>query len=140
VIGLEQNAAILRAVDPDSLHSMAYNALQFSILSTKHSGFREEREWRVIHGPREFASAWVQPTFESVRGKPEVVYHLPLHNHPGMNLPEIELKQLLHRVIIGPCQNPYQIKSTFEDILRDLGFDKPDDYIRLSLIPIRQQG
>jgi hypothetical protein len=137
---LEQNPDILRAVEPDVLRSLAFNAFQFSVLSAKHIGFREEREWRIIHGPREFASAWVQPTFETVRGKPEVVYHLPLENLQGMNFPEIELRRLLHRVIIGPCQNPYQVASTFEDILRSLGFERPGDLIRLSLIPLRQQG
>jgi hypothetical protein len=137
---LEQNPDTLRAVDPNVVRSIAFNALQFAILSTKHFGFREEREWRVIHGPREYASAWVQPTFETVRGKPEVVYHLPLENHEGMNLPEIDLNRLLCKVIIGPCQNPYQIASTFEDIMRSLGIEEPDKRIRISLIPLRQLG
>jgi hypothetical protein len=137
---LEQNPDKLRAVDPDVLKSCCFNALQFAILSTKHIGFREEREWRIIHGPRELESAWVQPTFETVRGKPEVVYHLPLANQEGMGLPEIDLNRLLHRVIIGPCQNPYQVASTFEDILRSLQIEKPDERIRISLIPLRQPG
>lgn len=137
---LEQNPEALRAIDPDVLKSLTFNALQFAILSAKHVGFREEREWRIIHGPREFASAWVQPTFETVRGKPEVVYHLPLQNLEGMNIPAIDLKHLLNRVIVGPCQNPYQVASTFADILVMLGFENPGNYIRVSNIPLRQQG
>lgn len=137
---LEDNAAALTAIEPDTLRNLMFNALQFLILSAKHVGFREEREWRIIHGPREYSSAWVQPSFESVRGKPEIVYHLPLQNEDGMNLPEIDLKQLLHRVIIGPCQNPYQVASTFQEILHSLNFEMPEDCIRVSLIPLRQQG
>lgn len=137
---LEQNPDALRAVDPEVLKSIIFNALQFAILSAKHIGFREEREWRVLHLPREFGSAWVQPTFEIVRGKPEVVYHLPLANQQGMDLPQIDLNKLLHRIIIGPCQNPYQIASTFEDILRSLNIENPAERIRLSLIPLRQAG
>lgn len=136
----EQNLDTLRAIDPEMLKSIVFHALQFAILSAKHIGFREEREWRVIHLPREFSSAWVQPTFETVRGKPEVVYHLPLANQEGMNLPQIDLNHLLHRVIIGPCQNPYQVASTFEDILRSLHIENPGERIRISHIPLRQPG
>lgn len=137
---LEQNQTVLQAVDPDELGHIIHNAFQFAMLSTKHIGFREEREWRIIHGPKEFSSAWVMPTFETVRGKPEVVYHLPLANQPGMNLPQIDLNRLLHRVIIGPCVHPYQVASTFEDILASLHVEDPARRIRISLIPLRQQG
>lgn len=140
VVSFEQNLGVLQAIEPDVLKNMLYNALQFSILSAKHIGFQEEREWRIIHSPRENASAWVQPTFETVRGKPEVVYHLPLQNAEGMNLPELDLDRLLHRVIIGPCQNPYQVASTFQDILESKGIKNADDRITLSLIPLRQLG
>jgi hypothetical protein len=137
---LEQNPDKMRAIDPEALKSIAFNALQFAILSTKHIGFREEREWRIIHEPREVASAWVQPTFESVRGKPEVVYHLPIQNQNGMNLPEIDLNRLLYRIIIGPCQDPLQIASTFADILLHIGIKDPEERIRVSHIPLRQLG
>lgn len=137
---LEANGNLLKSIDPAQLKGIVFNSLQYSILSTKHAGFREEREWRVIHQPRERSSAWLQPTFETVRGKPEVVYHIPLRNAEGMNMPEIELTRLLYKVIIGPCQNPYQVASTFEDILRSIGFENPDKLIRLSLIPLRQLG
>lgn len=115
---LENNPAVLSAIPPDTLQGLVYNVLQFSILSAKHVGFREEREWRIIHSPRENASAWIQPTFETIQNKPEVVYHLPLRNEIGMQLPQLDLRQLLYLIIIGPCQNPYQVASIFEDILR----------------------
>jgi hypothetical protein len=60
---LEANAVALKAIDPDVLKSLAFNALQFSILSAKHLGFREEREWRVIHGPREYSLCVGTPHF-----------------------------------------------------------------------------
>lgn len=137
---LEHAPELLKDIDPNILKSITFNALRFAILSAKHIGFREEREWRIIHGPREFASAWLQPTFETVRGKPEVVYHLPLQNLEGMNLPEIDIRRLLNRIIIGPCQNPYQVASTFSDILLTLGFENSNEYIRISNIPLRQPG
>lgn len=136
----EQGADFLKSCDPALVKSVAFNALQFSILSTKHCGFGEEKEWRIIHLPRESASAFVLPTFETVRGIPEVVYHLPLQNLPGMNLPDVDIRKLLHRVIIGPCQNPYQVASTFEDILGQLGFQNPSQFIKLSMIPLRQNN
>jgi len=49
---LEQNPDKLRAVDPNVLKSIVFNALQFAILSTKHLGFREERESFLFHPGR----------------------------------------------------------------------------------------
>ena len=137
---LEASQTVLQSVPPKTLKSLLFNALQFSILSAKHVGFREEREWRIIHGPRELSSAFVQSTFENIRGKPEVVYHLPLENMIGMEFEGLELTKLLHKVIVGPCQNPYQVASTFADILLSCGFENPAELIRVSLIPLRQQG
>lgn len=69
-----------------------------------------------------------------------MVYHLPLANQAGMNLPGIDLNRLLHRVIIGPCQHPLQIASTFEDILASMNIDNPSERIAISLIPLRHPG
>jgi len=139
VASLETNVPTLAAIEEAILENIAFNAMHFAVLSTKHIGFREEREWRVIHSPREFASAWVMPSFETIRGKPEVVYHLPLQDQAGMNLPELNLTSLLDRVIIGPCQNPLQVAGTLADILRSIGVPDADARIRLSLIPLRQE-
>lgn len=140
VVRLESNPSLLQSIDQAALRSIIFSSLQFSIQSAKHISFCEEREWRIIHRPRENPSAWVQSSFQTVRGKPEVVYHLPIQNKDGMNLPKLELKKLLYRVIIGPCQNPYQVASTFEDILRELNFENPAEIIKMSFIPLRQQG
>lgn len=135
---LEDNQDLLRSVDPEYLKRAVFNTLQFSILSTKHVGFREEREWRIIHQPRETTSPWVPPSFEPIRGKPETVYHLPLANTGDLDRPELDLARLLDRIIIGPSQYPYQLASTFSQILSSLRFENPDRYIRVSLIPLRQ--
>jgi hypothetical protein len=65
---------------------------------------------------------------------------MPLRNEPGVNMPLLELDALLSKIIIGPCQNPYQVASTFQDILGSLGLQNPESYIRLSLIPLRQMA
>lgn len=62
-------------------------ALKFAVLSTKHVGFNEEREWRVIYRPFEFASAAVVEKVVAIRSTPQLVYQLPLASPPGMNIP-----------------------------------------------------
>lgn len=135
---LRSNRELMQRVGPDTVRNIVLNALKFGILTTKHVGFQEEREWRLIHMPRDMASAIVQPTFQSIGGAPEQVYHLPLKDEFGRR-PDYNLDKLLHRVIIGPCQNVIQIASTIEDALREVGVTDPADRISLSLIPLRQR-
>lgn len=117
-----------------------FNALQFSILSTKHLGFQEEKEWRIIHSPKLSPSQWVKPIIRIVSGVPQRIYRLPLQSVEGMNLPMIDLRNLIHRVIIGPTQHPKQIRDAYVDTLKELGFNDPEKIVYISQIPLRSQA
>ena len=36
----------------ETVSASAFNMLRFAVLCTKHPGFLEEREWRIIASPR----------------------------------------------------------------------------------------
>ncbi len=102
ICGLETAPALLRNVTADIAFDAVSSALDFAILSVKHMGFEEEREWRVLHRPLDYASAHVVEKVTSIGGTPQLIYQMPLVNRPGMNMPHLTLDRLLQGVIVGP--------------------------------------
>ena len=137
---LEQNPGLLRGVSEDVAFGAISSALDFAILSTKHLGFGEEREWRVIHQPFAYPSAHVEQRIVAITGTPQLVYQLPLVGKPGMNLPDLTLDRLLHRVIIGPSLHPETTWRAIVEALRAQGIKTPEPRVVLSDIPLRQLG
>jgi hypothetical protein len=137
---LENNVDLLPQVPAPAVSQIVYNALHFATLSTKHPGFEEEREWRIIHSPLETRSDWVVEDVVTVRGIPQIIYKVPLQDLPGLEMPELELASLLYRVIIGPCQYPQQVGEAYARVMLSLGIAQPWERIVLSEIPLRQPG
>ncbi|QDO99328.1 DUF2971 domain-containing protein [Ferrovibrio terrae] len=51
VDGIEENIDLLRPYGREAIKNMAFNMLMFAALCTKHPGFWEEREWRILFNP-----------------------------------------------------------------------------------------
>lgn len=141
VVGVEANKELMASVPADNVRLGLLHALRFAVLSTKHKGFAEEQEWRVLHSPHDGSSEIMPPCVESVAGIPQVVHKLPLENLDGMDMQSVNLPTLLHRVIIGPSAYPHQIALAFAKILyEDCGIEDPWARIRVSEIPLRRVG
>lgn len=137
---LEQAPALLRSVTADIAFGAVSSVLDFAILSVKHMGFEEEREWRVIHRPFDYASAHVVDKVASIGGTPQLIYQMPLMNRPGMNMPHLTLDGLLHRVIVGPSLHPGTTWRALVEALRAKGVNTPEARVVISDIPLRQTG
>lgn len=137
---LELNPDLLSNVSAEIALNTVSWALDFAILSIKHLGFEEEREWRVIHRPFEYSSAHVLEKVTSVTGTPQLVYQMPLVNEPGLNMPELSLDRLLHRVVIGPSLYPETTWRALVEALRNNEVQEPERRVVLSDIPFRQTG
>lgn len=137
---LEHAPALLRNVTGDIAFGAVSSALDFAILSVKHKGFEEEREWRVIHRPFDYASAHVVEKVAAIGGTPQLIYQMPLVNRPGMNMPNLTLDRLLHRVIVGPSLHPETTWRALVEALRAKGVNKPEARVVISDIPLRQTG
>jgi Protein of unknown function (DUF2971) len=138
VLTLQNNQHLLAQVSRARIKSILFHALQNLVLTAKHPGFSEEKEWRIIHSPFLFSSAYVQPSFPTIRGIPQVIYKIELRDQPNLNAPELELDKLIHSVIIGPCQYPEQVASALDSALQAAGVTNSRDRIRVSRIPLRQ--
>jgi hypothetical protein len=51
VSNMEQESAYVDTFHHDRLKSTIINMFRFAVLSTKHPGFKEEREWQLLHTP-----------------------------------------------------------------------------------------
>lgn len=138
-------AARISAI-PDKLHALGLEALaanvfhifRYAVLCTKHPGFREEREWRVIYTPDLGRSPYIKADTAVVRGVPQIIQKIQLVDDPDNGVRGIEPLQLIDGVLIGPSQFPMTLIEIFFHDLKGIGVENPYDRLRYSNIPLRR--
>lgn len=137
-------AALLDAQDKllemgaDDVRNWLFAMFRAFALCTKHPGFAEEREWRVFYSPTfEGESDWVEPSVEIIRGMPQHVMKLHLKDDPERGITGVSPVTLLNRVIIGPCDNPIQIRASIAAAMQQAEIQNPLEIMWMSLIPLR---
>lgn len=139
--GLEDIGPILSSFDRERLRTGIFNALHFSILCTKHTGFSEEREWRVIYSAAMHPSKHLLKKVEMVGGVPQFVYKIPLKNiadeDGGVDFEGAEIPHLLDRVIIGPSEDGAIVREAVIDLLLNTGVTDAEKKVFVSGIPLR---
>ena len=85
------------------------------------------------------SSDLVPPEIEVINGIPQTVLKIKLRNHPDLGLRGLELPELLHRVIIGPCDYPDVVRRAIHQLLVDAAVSEADANakIAVSRIPLR---
>lgn len=111
------------------------NLFYFSVFSTKHPGFGEEREWRIIYSPSLGVSEHIKETTEVIREIPQIVQSLELRRYND-NL-DLSISKILDRVIIGPTQFPEVQKRVFIKLLEAAGVEDAKNKVHLTSIPLR---
>jgi hypothetical protein len=128
----------LRSIDRRAIVNMVFHMLKYAALCTKHPGFAEEREWRVIYCPSLEKSDHLIRHIQAVRGVPQVIYKIPLKDIPQENLLGVELPEIIDRIIIGPTQYPLAMRKAFVSLLADADVSDADQKVFVSDIPIRK--
>jgi hypothetical protein len=131
------NLDFLRAQGEEIITHWLFNMMRFAVVSTKHPGFAEELEWRVVHSPKLEPSARLASDIEVIRGTPQRVYKIPLRNVPEEGFVGAEIPELIDRIIIGPTQFPYAIADAFHQLLEKAGVKDAGSRIIVSDIPLR---
>ena len=134
---IEVEAEYVRSLGREAVKGYAFNALRFAVLCTKHPGFHEEREWRIVASPAMHPEKLPAPTVEVVRGTPQTVLKIDLQDRPEEGLVGLALPGLLNRIIIGPCEFPPIIYKALRQLLVEAGVPEPDRRIVISDIPLR---
>ncbi|ASP32683.1 DUF2971 domain-containing protein [Labrenzia sp. VG12] len=134
---IQGNATWVKSLGRDTVKAYMFAALRFAMLCTKHPGFHEEREWRVIYSPKYEHSKKITIDVESIGGTPQKVCKIPLKDIPEEGLTGIEVPSLLDRIIIGPTQYPVEMREAFIDVLEKAGVAEAEQKVIISDIPLR---
>jgi len=131
------NISFLAQMPRDMVKDEIFTAMQFAALSTKHLGFQEEREWRIVHLPKEMRDDYIALRTHSIGGIPQIVAPLPLCSRNSEPFP-YTLDQSIYRVIVGPSPYALEIAQAFTLRMGQLGFTNPSSRVFFSNIPLRQ--
>jgi hypothetical protein len=135
---IEESASFLKSLDKNIVKTVVINALRFAVVSTKHCGFSEEKEWRVIYSPNIEKSPHLTHSIENIDGVPQEIYKFPIKDIPNEGVTGLDLKGLINRVIIGPTQHPFALYKAFVKTLGDAGIEDPHAKVSISDIPLRR--
>jgi hypothetical protein len=131
---------------PDKLLFIAaHNALNlftFYALTSKHIGFKEENEWRVIHLGDLDSKKQLADRFQYVIGSQGVEPKLKFkfERHSAGNYPETGMADVLSRIILGPSVSSPLAKMAFIRMLESLGRKEYSGRVVASTIPLRHKG
>jgi hypothetical protein len=134
---IESNSAFLMSQGEEAVFGGLLNAFRLRILCTKHPGFHEEREWRIVYTPSYQRSERLVQDIKSIGGTPQPIYKILLKDAPEEGLNGIQVRSLIDRVIIGPTQYPSAIREAFVTLLEGVGVADPDSKVVVSDIPLR---
>jgi hypothetical protein len=132
---LEQQVILLRTLSPEDVLLNLKRAIDFAVLSTKHAGFHEETEWRVIH--QHSLQRPDPPSIPDPSDPTKLVYQIPLENRPTANLWGVELGEILDRIIVGPTDDSNAV-AYYVDLLKRAGVSNAESRVVLCGIPLRR--
>ena len=135
---IEKEIEFVRAQGKQLVLNSVFAMLRSAMMCTKHPGFREEREWRIIYSPRFDKSQRIIPDVVSINGVPQPVQKIPLKNVPEEGLYGVEIPELVERVIIGPTNFPLEIREATITLLKEKGVVDAKSKVVVSTIPLRQ--
>jgi Protein of unknown function (DUF2971) len=138
VTNIENEVDFINQQSRDDIMGRLFRMLAFAAVCTKHPGFGEELEWRVIYCPWWNRSDYMIKETEIIGGVPQPVYKIPLEDIPEKGLFGITIPALIDRIIIGPTRDPLAIAEAFTDLLAEAKVEQPNRKIFISDIPLRQ--
>lgn len=135
--GIVKNADFIKNLGKDVVLGHVFNAFRSAVMCTKHPGFREEREWRVVYNPKWEQSSRIVQSVETIRGVPQIIQKIPLQDVPEEGLEGISVPDLVERVIIGPTDFPWEIREAVIEMLTASGVADAAKKVIVSDIPLR---
>jgi hypothetical protein len=134
---IRSNKEFVSSLLIDELKNVLFNMFRFAVLCTKHPGFAEEKEWRIVASPVLNPSDLLESGIEVVRGVPQPIQKIPLENYLDQDVVGMAVPELIDRVIIGPCEFPDVTAQALCTALRQAGVADPYSLIVESNIPLR---
>ena len=106
-------------------------------IATKHPGFEEEKEWRLVYRPEVRENAFMTEGTVVLGGVLQKIYKLRLADEPDKGFDGVDIPPLLERIIIGPSEFPNVTFRAFVDLLSGGGVEDAASKVVLSDLPVR---
>jgi hypothetical protein len=135
---IENEAGFIKTQDRELIKNYIFKMFWFAAISTKHPGFKEEKEWRVVHCPSIYPSNHLVKDIQPVQGVPQPIYKIRLEDIPDQGLTGINIPALVNRIIIGPTKYPLAMGEAFIDLLKEAGVQNLSGKVWRSEIPLRR--
>jgi Protein of unknown function (DUF2971) len=119
---------------------MLFERIKLFALFSKHRGFREEREWRIVYAPDRDREQRLAPMFHYSIGSRGAEPKLRFKVAPiqGLTTADLSLEKLTERIILGPkASSPMSLRVVLR-MLDRLNQSSLKDRVRASSIPYRQ--
>lgn len=140
---LRKYISLMKKYDISKLFNMLSIVFCCNIISLKHRGFKEEREWRIFlsyfSDEKKYSinendrNINIKREIETIRGIPQIIYKIPLEQFIFISNDD---NCLLDKIIIGPTNSASVLFETFRELLSKK-ITNPEKYIDISDIPFR---
>jgi hypothetical protein len=137
IANIRANCDYLRSVDRSFIVRTVLIMLLAGVVSLKHEGFQEEREWRTVYAPNRWPSSLMESGTEVVSGVPQIVFKIPMDVTKSEKLADLDFSRIFDRLILGPSPYPWPMYQAFVDALKKAGVENAQDRVFVSGIPIR---
>lgn len=134
---IQLNKKLITDQGKSKLLRYLFHVFQYAILCTKHPGFQEEKEWRVIYNPGLERSELIKLEIEVIDGMPQKVCKIPLVKYQDPKLTGTAIPDLIEKIIIGPNTNQLVLGDAFIELLNEAGSENSQNKIVYSGIPLR---
>jgi len=118
---------------------MFFERLKLFAVFTKHQGFKEENEWRVVYmKDRDRGKAFEQMIsyWVGARGV-EPKLKIKIEDIPDLTDDDLSLSKIVERIILGPSLSSPLARASILKMLDTLGRSDLKDRIKTSTIPFR---
>lgn len=134
---VDHEADFLQSQGEENTLNWLLTAFRFGILGTKHPGFSEEQEWRIVYNPGVELSEHIRLEVETINGIPQNVAKVPLRDIPEIDHQGFEIKDVIDKIIIGPTEHAFAIYEAFCHLLKNAGIENAYKHVIISDIPLR---
>lgn len=134
---IEENEEFIVSLGKDVTIDYLFYMLKIIIQGIKHPGFKEEREWRVVYTPFYQQSKYIKAGIETINGVPQKIYKLSIENIPEIGFNNVNIPDLVDRIIIGPNDHQEVLQEAFTELLTEAGCKNSSERVHISGIPLR---
>lgn len=141
---LDQFAALLSSLNlPDEQLSIAafamFDRIKLFALFTKHHGFSEEKEWRIVYLKEKDLNKKLEPMCHYAIGNRGLEPKLKLKVEPtdGITTDDFSFSKIIHQIILGPTVSHPLVRGTVLRMLERIGKPELQNKVLASTIPFR---